>query len=170
MSPRQPTADGGPKLGPCALPNPEAEAEAEAETLGADLGRDCSEPKLATRSSSEASLPVARALPAEGTLGAIKGTASLTSKPILDLLQRTAATASSTAGYFKRMVLNGTFRFRAESLGRESRREYTSRWSRGLGGRSEHDFAPGTERRLFSLSWPQTSVISPRMRRKLPLQ
>ncbi len=31
-SPRPPTEDSGPVLGPCALPNPEAEAEAEAES------------------------------------------------------------------------------------------------------------------------------------------
>ena len=50
---------------------------------GADVGRDCSEPKLATRASTESSLPVARTLPADGILGAVKGTAALTSKPIL---------------------------------------------------------------------------------------
>jgi len=49
----------------------------------ADVGRGCSEPNPATRTSTESSLPVARALPAAGIRGAAKRTASLTSEPIL---------------------------------------------------------------------------------------
>jgi hypothetical protein len=49
----------------------------------ADVGRGCSEPNPATRTSTESSLPVARTLPAAGILGAAKRTASLTSKQIL---------------------------------------------------------------------------------------
>ena len=49
----------------------------------ADVGRGCSEPNPATRTSTESSLPVARTLPAAGILGAAKRTASLTSEPIL---------------------------------------------------------------------------------------
>jgi hypothetical protein len=47
------------------------------------VGRDCSQPNPATRTSTESALPVARTLPAEGILGAVKGTAALTSEPIL---------------------------------------------------------------------------------------
>ena len=55
----------------------------------ADVGRDCSEPKLATRPSSDTSLPVARALAAEGILGAVKGTAALTRSPSSSTVPRT---------------------------------------------------------------------------------
>ena len=64
----------------------------------ADVGRDCSEPKLATRTSTESSLPVAA-----GTLGAVKGTAhgcdtaSLTSKPILVNAAHTPSDSASGA-------------------------------------------------------------------------
>ena len=62
------------------------------------VGRDCSEKKLATRTSPESSLPVAA-----GTLGAVNGTAhggdtaSLTSKPILVNAAHTPSDSASGA-------------------------------------------------------------------------
>jgi hypothetical protein len=94
-SPRQPTKGSGPvyarpprgnqrtAAGPCTAGRVRGPTRRPRPRQRADVGRDCSEPNPAARTSTESSLPVARTLPAEGILWAVKGTASLTSERIL---------------------------------------------------------------------------------------